>query len=61
LGLSVISPQRDGRISIAIGVFQMGAGLVFYSLGSRALPTANLTLLSVAKVLLGPFWVWLSL
>jgi len=39
----------------------MGAGLVFYSLGSRTLPTANLTLLSVSKVLLGPFWVWLSL
>jgi DME family drug/metabolite transporter len=52
---------RDGGISMGMGVFQVGAGLVLYTLGSRSLPAAELTLLSLAEVLLGPFWVWLFL
>ena len=52
---------RDGGISVGMGVFQVGAGLVLYTLGSRSLPAAELTLLSLAEVLLGPFWVWLFL
>tara|TARA_B110000967_G_C18897999_1_gene572228 strand:- start:5216 stop:5455 length:240 start_codon:yes stop_codon:yes gene_type:complete len=46
---------------MAMGIFQVGAGLVLYTLGSRKLPAAELTLLSLAEVLLGPFWVWLFL
>ena len=46
---------------MGMGVFQVGAGLVLYTLGSRSLPAAELTLLSLAEVLLGPFWVWLFL
>jgi drug/metabolite transporter (DMT)-like permease len=42
-------------------VFQVGAGLVLYTLGSRSLPAAELTLLSMAEVVLGPVWVWLFL
>jgi DME family drug/metabolite transporter len=30
-------------------------------LGSRSLPAAELALLSLAEVLLGPIWVWLFL
>ena len=56
----VLSP-RDGGISVGMGIFQVGAGLVLYTLGSRKLPAAELTLLSLAEVLLGPFWVWLFL
>jgi DME family drug/metabolite transporter len=44
-----------------MGVFQVGAGLVLYTLGSRTVPAAELTLLSLAEVVLGPFWVWLFL
>lgn len=61
LGLSFMLSLRDGGISIGMGVFQVGAGLVLYTLGSRSLPAAELTLLSLAEVLLGPFWVWLFL
>ncbi len=60
-GLSVSLGIRDGAISIGMGVFQVGAGLILYTLGSRSLPAAELALLSLAEVLLGPVWVWLFL
>ena len=46
---------------MGMGVFQVGAGLILYTLGSRSLPAAELALLSLAEVLLGPLWVWLFL
>ena len=61
LGLSFVLSPRDGGIAMGMGVFQVGAGLVLYTLGSRTLPAAELTLLSLSEVLLGPFWVWLFL
>jgi drug/metabolite transporter (DMT)-like permease len=51
LGLSFVLSPNDGGI----------AGLVLYTLGSRTVPAAELTLLSMAEVLLGPLWVWLFL
>ena len=61
LGLPLILTPRDGGIALTMGVFQVGAGLVFYTLGSRSVPAAELTLLSLAEVVLGPLWVWLFL
>jgi DME family drug/metabolite transporter len=60
-GLSVALSLNDGAISMGMGVFQVGAGLILYTLGSRSLPAAELALLSLAEVLLGPLWVWLFL
>lgn len=60
-GLSVVLSVQDGAISMGMGVFQVGAGLILYTLGSRSLPAAELALLSLAEVLLGPLWVWLFL
>lgn len=60
-GLSLMIGVRDGGIAMGMGVFQVGAGLILYTLGSRSLPAAELALLSLAEVLLGPFWVWLFL
>lgn len=61
MGLSIILSTRDGGIAMGMGVFQVGAGLILYTLGSRSLPAAELALLSLAEVLLGPVWVWLFL
>lgn len=44
-----------------MGVFQVGAGLAIYTIGSKVVPAAELALLSMTEVLLGPFWVWLFL
>ena len=58
-GLDV--PKRDIWIALALGVFQVGAGLILYTLGSKAVPSAELVLLSMTEVVFGPFWVWLFL
>ena len=61
LGLPLVLSSHDSTIALSMGVFQVGAGLVLYTLGSRAVSAADLTLLSLAEVVLGPFWVWLFL
>jgi drug/metabolite transporter, DME family len=61
LGLSIVLSVHDGAVAMGMGVFQVGAGLILYTLGSRSLPAAELALLSLAEVLLGPLWVWLFL
>ena len=60
-GLSFKISVNDTSISMGMGVFQVGAGLVLYTLGSKTLPAAELTLLSLAEVLLGPLWVYFFL
>jgi len=59
--LTFAVPLNDIGIAMSMGVFQVGAGLVLYTIGSRTVPAAELTLLSLAEVVLGPFWVWLFL
>ncbi len=59
--LPLILSPRDGGISLGMGVFQVGAGLVLYTIGSKTVPAAELTLLSLAEVVLAPLWVWLVL
>jgi DME family drug/metabolite transporter len=60
-GLSLFVSPNDGSIAMGMGVLQVGAGLILYTLGSRSIPAAELALLSLAEVLLGPLWVWLFL
>jgi len=36
-------------------------GLILYSIGSKAIPAAELTLLSLTEVIGGIFWIWLPL
>ena len=50
---------NDASISLVMGVFQVGAGLAIYTMGSKVVPAAELTLLSLTEVLLGPLWVWM--
>lgn len=58
LQLPLVLSLQDGSIAMGMGVFQVGAGLILYTLGSRSLPAAELTLLSLAEVLLAPLSVW---
>ena len=61
LGLGFTLSPNDTGISLGMGVFQVGAGLILYTIGSKTVPAAELTLLSLAEVVLGPVWVWLVL
>lgn len=52
---------QDMAVAFAIGFFVVALGMVLFTLGSRVVPAAELTLLSLVEVLLGPIWVWLAL
>ncbi len=60
-GYSFTLSANDATISLSMGVFQVGAGLAIYTIGSKVVPAVELALLSMTEVLLGPFWVWLFL
>ena len=60
-GLPLVLSGQDTSVALGMGVFQVGAGLVLYTIGSRTVPAAELTLLSLAEVVLAPLWVWLVL
>lgn len=60
-GYSLILPANDVVISVSMGIFQVGAGLAVYTIGSKVVPAAELALLSMTEVLLGPLWVWIFL
>jgi len=58
-GYSFTLPSNDILIAVAMGVFQVGMGLVVYTIGSRVVPAGELVLLTMTEVLLGPLWVWI--
>ena len=60
-GYTLGIPLNDILIALSLGVFQVGAGLILYTIGSTAVPAAELALLSMTEVVLGPFWVWMAL
>jgi drug/metabolite transporter (DMT)-like permease len=51
-------PLHDIGIAMAMGALQLATGMALYTLGSRVIPAAELTLLSMVEVLLAPIWVW---
>lgn len=61
LGEPVLVLPRDIGVAMAIGAVVVAMGMVMFTLGSKVVPAAELTLLSLVEVLLGPIWVWLAL
>jgi len=51
---------RNSSLSALHGTL-VCSGLILYSVGSKHLPAADLTLLSLTEVLGGIFWVWLPI
>lgn len=51
---------HDVLFCVLMGVVQIGIGTMLFTAGSRHVPAAELALLSLTEVLLGPFWVWLG-
>ena len=51
--------SKDFFIIFILGVFQVGGGLVLYTLGSKFVPATQLTILMLGEVFLGPVWVWI--
>lgn len=44
-----------------LGGGQIGLGLVFLTIGARLIAAAQVALISLLEVVLGPLWVWLAL
>jgi drug/metabolite transporter (DMT)-like permease len=51
---------RDVGLLALLGVGQMGLGLAFLTLGARLLPAAEVALITLLEVVLGPLWVWIA-
>jgi len=57
---NVFTNFRNSSLSALHGTL-VCSGLILYSIGSKNLPAADLTLLSLTEVLGGIFWVWLPI
>ncbi len=58
--VSFLSTSYNGAMFSLHGTL-VCMGLILYSIGSKAIPAAELTLLSLTEVIGGIFWVWLPL
>jgi drug/metabolite transporter (DMT)-like permease len=45
----------------ALGIGQIGLGFVLLTVGARLIPAAQVGLITLLEVVLGPLWVWLAL
>ena len=61
LGQTVAATPHDIAVSMALGAVVLTGGMALYTYGSKALPTAELTLMSSIENILAPIWVWLLL
>lgn len=52
-------PLGDAVWALLLGAISLAGGMVLYTLGSKAVPAAQSTLLSNVEVVLSPVWVWL--
>lgn len=58
---SLVIPVRSALLAATMGAGILGLGMTLYTIGSRVVPAAELGILSLAEVMLGPVWVWLVL
>ena len=60
-GEPIVVSGWDMGVSLTIGAAILALGMVMFTLGSKVIPAAELTLLSLIEVLLAPIWVFLFL
>src|SRR5919204_998309 len=54
----------DGRnlgLLVALGIGQLGLGNAFLTVGARLIPAAEVALITLLEIVLGPVWVWIAL
>ncbi len=54
-------PGDDLVALAALGAGQIGLGLAFLTVGARLIPAAQVALITLLEVVLGPLWVWLAI
>ena len=53
-------PRSDIPELAAMGAGQIGLGLALLTVGARLIPAAQVALITLLEVVLGPLWVWLA-
>ena len=53
-------PRGDIPVLAAMGAGQIGLGLALLTMGARLIPAAQVALITLLEVVLGPLWVWLA-
>jgi drug/metabolite transporter (DMT)-like permease len=53
--------SHDLGLLVALGIGQIGLGLVLLTIGGRLIPAAEVALITLLEVVLGPLWVWIFL
>jgi drug/metabolite transporter (DMT)-like permease len=51
---------KDLALLVGLGVGQIGLGLIFLTIGARLIPAAEVALITLLEIVLGPVWVWLA-
>lgn len=59
-GTPAALPGDDLLALAALGAGQIGLGLVLLTIGARLIPAAQVALITLLEVVLGPLWVWLA-
>jgi drug/metabolite transporter (DMT)-like permease len=54
-------PGDDLLALAALGAGQIGLGLAFLTVGARLIPAAQVAVITLLEVVLGPIWVWLAI
>jgi drug/metabolite transporter (DMT)-like permease len=52
---------QDLALLVGLGVGQIGLGLIFLTIGARLIPAAEVALITLLEIVLGPIWVWIAL
>ena len=52
---------KDLALLAGLGVTQIGLGLIFLTIGARLIPAAEVALITLLEIVLGPLWVWIFL
>ena len=52
---------KDVALLAGLGVTQIGLGLIFLTIGARLIPAAEVVLITLLEIVLGPLWVWIAL
>lgn len=52
---------EDLALLAGLGLTQIGLGLIFLSIGARLIPAAEVALITLLEIVLGPLWVWIAL
>jgi drug/metabolite transporter (DMT)-like permease len=58
-GIGAVTPSDLGILAM-FGLFQVGLGLTFFTIGSRHLPSGQASLIGTLETPLMAFWVWLG-